>query len=150
MMVAMFYLFIDESGDTGNPGPQGTSKDFAMSICMCTDEQIERLSKEVLKICSKIKKKEIKYSRLSEADKMYVTKGINKLGIEHYAQYYKKTARLNKAVIDGDENSHHRKIYTYILDRYFDRFTLKFGNSQKTPMLQVADVYAGICRKNKR
>ncbi len=169
----MLYIFIDESGDTGNPTHKGTSKDYAICACICTDKNIEYLSKQILDILKYINKKEIKYSRLSDREKIFVVSRIDTLNIEHREFYYKKSGRLLlgdllkyvfesvvcqvnvlavtkiKVIIDGDENAYYRKLYSSILDKYFKKYTLKFGNSLKVPMLQVADVYVGLCRKGR-
>lgn len=170
----MIYIFIDESGDTGNPSIIGTTNSFSMCAVICYIENIEFLSNEIKKLVIDLKKKEVKYSKLSDRQKILVGKYFSKLEIEKICTYEnKKSNSYNenllktsfenllreikidkiiklKFVVDGDENAYYRKTYTKIIEKYFTNFTLKFGNSIKTPMLQVADFYAGEIRfKNK-
>ncbi len=165
----MLYVFIDESGDTGKPKQEGSSASFCMSVCICSDKDIEKLSLKILALVAHIGKKEIKYSKLSRDHKIYVIKEIEKLKIKSYCVYSSKNGvYLNsllkdtfqdlvqklaqhkeekvKFIIDGEENSFYRKIYTDVISMYFKKYTLKFANSRKTPLLQVADMYAGMRR----
>lgn len=166
----MMYIFIDESGDTGNPEKEGTSSDFSMSACICDKAVLKESNDFIVFILDKLKRKEIKYSKLSKKDKDFVTLKLKKLDIKVKTVYFKKKydlytehllkysfdeliCKLNihkdekvKIIVDGLENSYYRKLYSKILDKYFDRYTLYLKNSQKTPMLQVADFYAGLAR----
>jgi ribosomal protein S4E len=169
----MLYIFIDESGDTGNIKHMGTSSGFSMCACLCVDTQIDFVNREIEQILLYIKKKEIKYSKLSDVHKKFVVKKLKHLPITCYSYYYHKDnilckdallthvfesvimqvlpmsgARI-KIVIDGRENARYRKIYSNVLDKYIKKYILKFADSIKTPMLQIADVYAGICREKK-
>lgn len=167
------YIFIDESGDTGNTDKEGTSSDFSMSACICDKLVLKEYNDFIISILDKLKRKEIKYSKLSKKDKDYVILKFKKLDVKIQTVYFKKKynlftenllkhsfneliSKLNidkkqkvKVVVDGLENSYYRKLYSKILDKYFDRYTLYLKNSQKTPMLQVADFYAGLARLKK-
>ncbi len=83
----MIYIFIDESGDTGNPEIIGTTKSFSMCATICYSENIEFLSEEIKKFILKIDKKEIKYSKLSEKQKSLASNYLNKLEIEKFSTF---------------------------------------------------------------
>jgi hypothetical protein len=166
----MLYIFIDESGDIGNPKKEGTSSDFSMCACVCKKELIDKIDNIVFLTLSNINKTEIKYSKLSKKYKKIIKSIFKKFDINIKTVYLVKRNNFHadnllknsfdllisglkidkkekvKIIIDGMENSHYRKIYSKILNKYFDKYVLYFRNSHKTPMLQVADFYAGLCR----
>jgi len=166
-----YYIYIDESGDIGDPRKKGASLDFSMSACVCKKENILKISCLVHELVVGVNKREIKFSKSTKKEKTYILKHLNRLHLNIKSVYFKKNRFLYKdileisfeelikkinidhilpvkVIIDGDENKFYRKIYTKILKRYFKNFKLKFANSVKTPLLQVADFYAGYEREN--
>lgn len=170
----MIYIFIDESGDSGLIDELGTTSDFAMAACICYTENIELLNTKISKFRSRIKKKEIKFSKLSSKEMRLTKEFFGSLKIEHVTTCTEKTnyehsrdllhdtfenliskIKITKkenitVFIDGTENAYFRKIYEPIIRKKFSRVTLKFANSMKTPMIQAADFYAGYMRRFKR
>jgi hypothetical protein len=55
-----------------------------------------------------------------------------------------------KVFVDGTENAFFRKIYEPVIRKRFPGASLRFANSMKKPMIQVADFYAGYRRRIKR
>ena len=168
----MYYIYIDESGDSGDPKKTGSSFDFSMSACICNKNDILDISSKVNDLIEFINKKELKYSKISKKDKVYSLKYINKLNLNIKSVYFNKNKFIHKDiveisfeelikrlgldrkstlkfVIDGDENKFYRKMYSKIIKRYYKHFKIKFANSVKTPLLQVADFYAGHKRENR-
>lgn len=167
----MIYLFIDESGDIGNPEVLGNSRDFSLACCIGYIENIDYLSHEIQKMKLRLKKKEIKFPRLSSKEIILMHQFLKKLEVEKFSVYSTKTKinygplflkgvifelmvlisiRKNekiKVFIDGPDNAYYRKIYEPIIKKKFPRAVVKFANSMKTPMIQVADFYAGHRRK---
>ncbi len=168
----MVYLFIDESGDTGNPAIVENSKDFSLAACVCGNEDIDHLITQVKRLNTRLKKKEIKFSKLSAKEKIISKEFLRKLSFETYTTYSRKTltnyggtflrntfeelvSKINtdkkgkvKVFMDGTENAHFRKIYEPIIRKRFPKAVLQFANSIKTPLIQVADFYAGQRRKS--
>lgn len=168
----MVYIFIDESGDIGTPTLSVNSKDFSLCASICKSEDIEVLNNKLKKFIHNLNKKEIRFSRLSKKEFPNVKSFIEKLEIGHFLAYRKKTEiyhgksflgdilkELMVAIptfpkekivifIDGTENAQMRKLCTPIIRKRFPKATLKFANSIKTPLIQVADFYAGQRRKS--
>lgn len=171
--IDMIYVFIDESGNLGRPGQGMTSDDFSMVAIICPSQDIEFLIDKVKRLVIRIKKKEIKFSKLSTKEVRITNKFLDNLNIKYVAVYSNKTdfsygemllrkvfseLILNikisqkekiKVFIDGTENAYFRKIYEPVVRKKFPRASVKFANSIKTPMIQVADFYAGYYRKSK-
>lgn len=167
----MIYVFIDESGDVGDPNNKVNSRDFSMAACIAYSENIEYLSNQIKESIFRAKKKEFKFSKMSENEVKKLKSFLTKLDIEYVMIYKSKTSyhfgqsllkqvfeelinSLNiykgekiKVFVDGIENAYYRKIYEKILRKNFTHVVLRFANSQKTPMIQVADFYAGYCRR---
>ena len=169
----MIYVFIDESGDSGEISENGSTSDFTMAACICYGENIDYLNSEIKRLSIRLRKKEIKFSKLSQEDVVIVKGFFKKLQIEHIVIYSRKTINYHgdillrgifqelvsnikitkkekvKFFIDGSENAYYRKIYEPIIRKYFSHALLKFANSIKAPMIQVADFYAGHRRRLK-
>lgn len=167
----MIYIFIDESGDPGELHEPGATADFAMAACVCYSENIDEINNQIKNFTTRLKKKELKFSKFSSQEAGLMKKFLKKLNLEYFSVYTKKTAafhgdRLLKSVfhdlvqsitvatqgkvkifIDGFENAYFRKIYEPILRKKFPRSVMKFANSIKTPLIQVADFYAGYRRR---
>lgn len=170
----MIYVFIDESGDIGNPEKPESSKDFSMAACICTSEHLDNMSEQVAKFAENLRMKELKFSKMSAAEKRSVASFLKKSGIYHVSAcatkkyFYHGTELLRvifkdlvqtieidssqkvKFFIDGTENSLLRKVYEPIIRERFPGAMLRFANSIKRPMIQVADFYAGQARKSKK
>lgn len=168
----MVYIFIDESGDIGTPTLSVNSKDFSLCASICNSEGIEEINDKIKKFVHDLNKKEIRFSRLSKKEFLNVKRYIEKLEISHFLAYRKKTElyhgkpflrdtlkELMVAIpifpkekivvfVDGTENAQIRRLYTPIIRSRFPKATLKFANSIKTPLIQVADFYAGQRRKS--
>jgi hypothetical protein len=168
----MYYIYIDESGDSGDPKKKGSSLDFSMSACICGKNYVSDISSKVSDLILLLNKKELKYSKISKKDKLYSLTYLNKLKLNIKSVYFKKNRFIHKDIfeisfeelikrldidkkstvkfiIDGDENKFYRKMYEKIIKRYYKNFKLKFANSVKTPILQVSDFYAGYEREVK-
>lgn len=167
----MRYLFIDESGDIGDPLVVGNSQDFCLGVCVCSLENLEEVNLKVRKLMVHLKKKELRFSKLSSRDVVISKEFFKNLGIEYYTQYMRKSVSHQNDIflkkvfgdliysmdkvesekvvvfIDGTENAYFRKIYEPIIRKKFPRATVKFANSMKTPLIQVADFYAGYRRR---
>ncbi len=167
----MIYIFIDESGDFGEMYEIGSSVDFAMAACVCHAENLEDVSWKIKKFCFKLRKKELKFSKMSSREVSQTKNFLKDLEIESFSVCIKKTRRYYgegllrrvfqelisnisidenqkiKVFIDGSENTYFRKLYEPIVRKKFSRVVLKFANSMKTPMIQAADFYAGQARK---
>lgn len=170
----MVYIFIDESGDIGNPAILENSKDFSLAACVCDNEKIDYLISQIKQFNTKFKKKEMKFSKFSKTERVLCKKFLKNLTIKNSSVYRKKSLtnygdsflkstfqelinNINistkgklKVFIDGTENAHFRKIYEPILRKKFPKATLQFANSIKTPLVQVADFYAGYRRRIER
>jgi len=167
-----YYIYIDESGDIGDPKRKGSSLDFSMAACICDKGDILNINMFVNNLIIRIKKKELKYSKMSKEDRIYILSMLNKLNLNIKSVYFKKNKFKHKdileisfneliklikvdkkhkikVIIDGDENKFYRKIYTNILKIYFKNFKIKFANSAKTPLLQVSDFFAGYEREKR-
>jgi hypothetical protein len=172
----MIYVFIDESGDTGEIHVPGASQDFVMAGCFCYLDHVDIFSGQIKEIIEKTKKKELKYSKMNKSEIDFMTKFIETRNINHISVYTEKTpfyygdkllsncftelldripinqsgVEKIKIFIDGKENAKLRKIYEPIMRKRFPRSTLKFANSLKTPLIQIADFCAGYRRKIKK
>lgn len=168
----MLYIFIDESGDIGNPNTRGNSRDFSLAACLCSSYNIEYFMKKINQLRVRLKKKELKFSKISIREKNIANDYIQRLFIEHYSVYRIKSnnhygpdflkdvfrellltipeikTEKVKVFVDGNENSHFRKIYEPPIRIRLPKATLHFANSIKTPLIQVADFYAGQRRKS--
>lgn len=167
----MIYIFIDESGDTGNPRIPTNSKDFCLGACICNLNDVDEKTQETEKFTLSLNKKELRFSKLSEKEKMLTKKFMEKLGVKNFSAYSRKTRQYYgenllrnlvrelfesidvsttervKVFLDGTENAFFRKIYESCLRAKFPDSTLRFANSIKKPLIQVADFYAGKRRK---
>ncbi len=167
----MIYIFIDESGDIGNPETLGNSKDFSLAACICDSNDTEELSEEITKFGIRLKKKEIKFSKMSRQETPIIKSLLAKTSIVQVSAYGLKTKWHHgkmflqnifkelveklpiddnekvKVFMDGSENAFFRKIYEPIIRKRFPNATLRFANSLKKPLIQVADFYAGQRRK---
>lgn len=167
----MVYIFIDESGNLGKIGNGMSSTDFSMVAIVCPSQNIDLFIDRVKLLITKIKKKELKFSKLSTKEIITTYNFLEKLNLNYTSVYYKKTSihygevllkeafnnliskieipknEKIKVFIDGTENAYFRKIYEPIIRKKFTRVTMKFANSMKTPIIQVADFYAGYRRR---
>lgn len=170
----MIYIFVDESGDYGGESNHGASSDFSMAAVICYTGNIDILSRDIIALRDKLNKKEIKFSKLSQNEIVLITRFLSTTNIENYSIYTEKTKnyfgerllknsftelldRVDvsslekvKIIIDGVENRALRKIYEPIMRKRFTRSVLRFANSQKTPLIQIADFCAGHRRRMKR
>lgn len=170
----MLYFFIDESGDSGEIHHPGSSPDFAMAACVCDSEYVEHAKGIIRKLILRLRKAEIKFSKLSWKEVPIAKRSFDSLSINNYSVYASKTSKyysknliedvfseliqkINvnrnekvKVFVDGSENAYFRKLYEPIIRKKFPGAVLRFANSMKTPMVQVADFYAGYRRSEGR
>lgn len=167
----MYYILIDESGDIGNPKIEANSKDFTLAAFICSTQNIEHLSEQVTQLKTRLKKKEIKYSKLSQKEIQIVEEFLKEnpiITISVYAakdQVYGKEFLKNlfkeliekipvshhlktKFFIDGTENAFFRKLYTPLIKSKFSKSSLHFANSINKSLIQIADFYAGKRRRS--
>lgn len=145
-----------------------------MAACICNSENLDNLSDQVAKFAERLRMKELKYSKMSAAEKRSTASFLKKRGISHTSifttkNYFNHGTELLRVIfkdlihkieidpsqkvkffIDGTENSLLRKIYEPIIRERFPRAMLRFANSIKRPMIQAADFYAGQARKSKK
>jgi hypothetical protein len=172
----MIYLFDDESGNFGSLDMKAGSEGLSISMIICDDENIDEIQKKIENLRSKIKKEEIKFKKLSNKERKLVFEEFRQMRIKFYSVYRVKTkqyvfelflkdlyeslcinAHINKfrskkvtIFYDGIENGRLRKYLEYVLEKYLIKYSLKFGDSLKFPLLQAADFYAGLSRYLKR
>ncbi len=170
----MIYILIDESGDIGNPENSANSKDFALSACICDSKNMDKVSEHVEKFVIRLKKKELKFSKMSPSEIRITKLFLSSLTIDHVSVYFVKNKTFHgkyfleiiirdllnkieidptekvKLFIDGVENKFYRKIYESAMRKRFPKSQLKFANSIKKPLIQVADFYAGHTRRIKK
>ncbi len=167
----MIYVFIDESGDIGNPEVRGNSQDFSLAACICRQEDIEAAMTSIKKLRIRLKRKEIKISKLSSQEIRIVNNHFKELKFEHVSVYGNKNNHFHgrqflkhmvselmtlsgidsrekvKVFVDGNENAFFRKIYAPTIKKHFPHSVLKFVDSIKTPLIQAVDFYAGQRRR---
>jgi hypothetical protein len=173
----MLYLFGDESGNLGLPHGDGNSEDFAICLLECHENDIGKVSDKIDALRKSVGKKEIKFNKLSGKDRYKVFKELRKINLKFTTIYTKKPIFFNsldffaaniteiiivaeakfpdnskkiKVVYDGIENSRIRKVIETCLKKTLTKFSLSFGNSEKIPLLQAADFYAGLSRYLKK